>query len=110
MRTTESEQSQKQEQKPGRKRSGKAAHRAEQAAPAEAAAKKEKKRKRKFSPKSLHGKVLGLITDAYESLESKKNNLSLSDLARLVQLEKELRPQSYERMVVEWVDRKQEGE
>lgn len=105
MKTTEIEQSQEQEQKPGRKSRGNAAQ------PAAGAAKGAAKPKtRRMSPKALYGKVLHLIANVYQSLEQNHKKLSVSDLTRLVQLEKELRPQSYQRMVVEWVDRKRGGE
>jgi hypothetical protein len=53
---------------------------------------------------TMHGKVLRLIDRVYAVLAKESAKATVTDLTRLLQLERELRPQGCERMVVEWVD------
>lgn len=53
---------------------------------------------------TIHEKVLKLIDRVCASLSESDGKATVADLGRLMQLERELRPQGCERLVVEWVD------
>ena len=61
---------------------------------------------RKWRPaeERMHAKVVRLIDAVCTSILANKDKVTVADLVKLVQVEKEARPQSRERMVVEWVD------
>jgi len=53
---------------------------------------------------TMHEKVVKLIDEVCKKIFENKDKVTVADLVRLMQIEKELRPQGCERMVVEWVD------
>ena len=53
---------------------------------------------------TMHEKVLRLIDKVCAQLTKESAKATVTDLTRLLQLERDLRPQVCERMVVEWVD------
>jgi hypothetical protein len=53
---------------------------------------------------TMHEKVVKLIDAVCTKIFENKDKVTVADLVRLMQIEKELRPQGCERMVVEWVD------
>ncbi|MBA3975581.1 MAG: hypothetical protein C0504_15345 [Candidatus Solibacter sp.] len=52
----------------------------------------------------MYEKVIKLIDAVCKNMVSNKEKVTLTDLVKLVQAAKEMRPQGCERMVVEWVD------
>lgn len=58
----------------------------------------------------MHQELVKLIAAACKNLVENKDQVTVADLVKLVQVEKDMRPQGCERMVVEWVDSMPEGE
>jgi hypothetical protein len=52
----------------------------------------------------MHEKVLRMIERVSEGLIQNSEKASVGDFVRLLQLEKDLKPQHCERLVVEWVE------
>ncbi|MBE0656173.1 MAG: hypothetical protein IH602_00705 [Bryobacteraceae bacterium] len=58
----------------------------------------------------MHEGLVRLIDAVRRNLVANKDKVTVADLVKLLQVEKEMRPRSCERMVVEWVDSIPEGE